>query len=83
VDLAEIRQQITHLVDGRGHDGRSGERPLPGNEVFVRDDRTVSGVRTECWFRTRWPEPPTPEQAVTKDKDQEAVAVVSDDEGLE
>jgi hypothetical protein len=28
VDLAEIRQQITHLVDGRDHDGRSGGKAI-------------------------------------------------------
>ena len=51
VDLAEIRQQITNLV---GNDAvrmveitmdRGRERPLSGNEAFVRDDRALSRSR--------------------------------------
>jgi hypothetical protein len=98
VDLAEIRQQITNLVGndavgmveitmeevGKGHYlgmkylfEMIGLYPATGEDgALVPDSMAAVLLR-----RLGLPEPPMPEPAVTKD--QEATAVVSDDEGLE
>jgi hypothetical protein len=98
VDLAEIRQQITNLVGndavgmveitmeevGKGHYlgmkylfEMIGLYPATGEDgALVPDSMAAVLLR-----RLGLPEPPIPEPSVTKD--QEATAVVSDDEGLE
>lgn len=97
MDLAEIRQITNLVGNdgrryGRDHDGEVGKGHCLGMKYLFKmigpypatgEDGTLvpDSMAAILLRRLGLPEPPTPEQMVTKD--QATAAAVSDDEGLE